>query len=164
MPLTRAGLLDVISYTNMRSGIGLAERIGRARMNSERPMRKLTPVLMVEEIESCLPFWTDRLGFTKIAEVPQGDKLGFVILSKGGVEIMYQTRESVREDLPQLADFTTPGSTGLYIEVENIEEVERVMKGLEPVVPMRQTAYGAAEIGFREPAGNLVVFAMQSGY
>ena len=96
--------------------------------------------------------------------MPHGDKLGFVILSKGGVEIMYQSRASVREDLPQLADFQTPGSTGLYIEVENIEEVEKAMQGLEPVVPMRQTSYGAAEIGFREPAGNLILFSMQSGY
>ena len=28
-------------------------------------MRKLTPVLLVEEIEPCLSFWTDRLGFEK---------------------------------------------------------------------------------------------------
>jgi len=28
-------------------------------------MKKLTPVLFVEAIEPCLPFWTERLGFTK---------------------------------------------------------------------------------------------------
>ena len=30
-------------------------------------LKKITPVLMVEAIEPCLPFW-DRLGFTKVAE------------------------------------------------------------------------------------------------
>lgn len=127
-------------------------------------MRKLTPVLLVEEIEPCLPFWTGALGFEKIHEVQQEGRLGFAILSKGGVEIMYQTRASIAADLPQLAGFEVPGSTVLYIEVENLEEVEKAITGHEPVVPMRQTEYGAAEIGFREPAGNLILFAMQAGY
>ena len=127
-------------------------------------MRKLTPILLVEEIEPCLSFWIERLGFDKGAEVPHGDRLGFVVLSKGNVEIMYQTRASIADDLPQLADFKVPGSTALYIEVENIEEVEKAMNGVDVVVPMRQTNYGAAEIGFREPAGNLILFSMQSGY
>jgi len=41
---------------------------------------KITPVLVVEEIEPCLPFWVDRLGFQNVAQVPEGDSLGFVIL------------------------------------------------------------------------------------
>ena len=41
--------------------------------------QKLTPLLMVEAIEPCLPFW-DRLGWTKVAEVPHGDAMGFAIL------------------------------------------------------------------------------------
>ena len=36
-------------------------------------MKKVTPVLYVEEIEPALPFWMDRLGFEKTAEVPHGD-------------------------------------------------------------------------------------------
>ncbi len=58
-------------------------------------MKKLTPVLMVEEIEPCLPFWVERLGFQKVTEVPEGDKLGFVILAKGNVQVMYQSRASL---------------------------------------------------------------------
>ena len=46
----------------------------------------------------------------------------------------------------------------------SIEELEAKMNGLEPVVPMRQTFYGAAEIGFADSAGNIVIFSMQSGY
>ena len=58
-------------------------------------MNRLTPVLMVEAIEPCLPFWVDRLGFSKTVEVPHGDRLGFAILVRDGVELMYQTRASV---------------------------------------------------------------------
>ena len=63
-------------------------------------MRKLSPLLTVEAIEPCLSFWVERLGFAKTVEVPEGSSLGFVILAKDGVEIMYQSRASVEKDIP----------------------------------------------------------------
>ena len=48
-------------------------------------MKKLAPVLVVDRIEPCLPFWVDRLGFEKTVEVPESDRLGFVILASGPV-------------------------------------------------------------------------------
>ena len=57
---------------------------------------KNTPVLMVDEIEKSLPFWIDRMGFTKTVDVPEGDRLGFAILVKDGAELMLQSIESVR--------------------------------------------------------------------
>jgi uncharacterized glyoxalase superfamily protein PhnB len=124
---------------------------------SSLQFRKLSPVLIVDAIESCLPFWTDRLGFAKVVEVPEGNRLGFVILTRDGVEVMYQSRDSVRNDIPALAD-TPPGAT-LYIEVSDVAAVERAVEGTEVVVPRRQTFYGADEIGVREPGGNVVLFA-----
>jgi uncharacterized glyoxalase superfamily protein PhnB len=122
--------------------------------------RKLSPVLIVDAIEPCLAFWTDRLGFAKLVEVPEGSRLGFVILAKDGVEVMYQSRDSVRSDVPALAD--APAGSSLYIEVSDIEAVERAVQGVEIVVPRRQTFYGADEIGVREPGGNVVMFAQPS--
>lgn len=121
-------------------------------------MKKLTPVLYVEEIEPVLPFWVDRLGFTKTVEVPEGDRAGFVILQKDGVEVMYQTRASVQGDVPALAD-TPMGGALLFIEVEDLDAVARALEGVEPVVPRRKTFYGADELIVREPAGNVVNFA-----
>lgn len=119
---------------------------------------KLAPVLMVEAIEPCLPFWIDRLGFTKAVEVPEGDRLGFVILARDGVEVMYQTQASVRQDVPLLADTPMRGNL-LFFEVDDLDEIERALAGITPVVPRRTTFYGAAEITVREPAGNAVTFA-----
>ena len=45
---------------------------------------KITPVLIVDEIEKSLPFWIERMGFTKTVEVPEGDGLGFVIVVRDG--------------------------------------------------------------------------------
>ena len=125
-------------------------------------INKLTPVLVVPAIEPCLPFWVDRLGFTKATEVPEGDKLGFVILVKDGVEVMYQSVESVRKDIPSLAGVPR-GGTVLYIEAGDIGAIETAVKGLEVVVPRRKTFYGAEEIGVREPGGNAVIFGHHTG-
>lgn len=124
----------------------------------QQQMKKLTPVLFVEAIEPCLPFWIERLGFLKTAEVPEGDKLGFVMLAKDGIEIMYQTRASVAKDIPALADSPQKG-TFLFIEVASIDDILKRMAGITPVVPLRKTFYGATELGVREPGGNVVVFA-----
>ncbi len=114
---------------------------------------------MVEEIEPCLPFWVERLGFQKVTEVPEGDKLGFVILAKGNVQVMYQSRASLEKDLPVLAKQPFKSSTVLYIEVEKLDKIVQKLEGVEVVVPLRETFYGATEISVRTPCGNLVTFA-----
>lgn len=122
-------------------------------------MKKLTPILYVERIEPSIPFWVDRLGFARTAEVPHEDHLGFLILQKDGVEVMYQTRASVQADAPAVAERLSMEGSLLFIEVDDLDAVERALEGVEPVVPRRKTFYGADEIFVREPAGNLVGFA-----
>lgn len=123
-------------------------------------MKKLTPVLVVDAIEPCLPFWVDRLGFEKTTEVPEGSKLGFVILRKDEVEVMYQSRQSVEKDVPALLPDRGGGHPiGLFIEVSDVAAVERALKGVEVILPRRKTFYGMDEVGVREPGGNAVIFA-----
>lgn len=120
-------------------------------------IRKLTPILFVDAIEPSLPFW-ERLGFQRTAQVPQGDRLGFVILERDAVEIMYQTRASVEADVPSLADTPMAGSI-LFIEVADLDAIVEATAAAEVVVPRRRTPYGADELFVREPAGHLVGFA-----
>ena len=125
-------------------------------------MKKLTPVLIVDEVEPCAAFWTERLGFARTAEVPHGDRLGFVILQKDGVEIMYQSRASMAEDLTSLAD-EPPHRSALFIEVADLDAVERAVQGAEVVSPRRTTFYGMMEVVVRDPAGNVINFAQPTG-
>jgi uncharacterized glyoxalase superfamily protein PhnB len=120
-------------------------------------LKKLTPVLFVEAIEPCLPFWVERLGFEKTVEVPHGDRLGFVMLVRDDVEVMLQTRASVAEDVPALA--AEPSRSFLYIEVADLAPVVERLQNAEIVIPVRKTFYGATEIGVRDPAGNVIVFS-----
>ena len=120
-------------------------------------MKKLTPVLMVEKVEPCAEFWTSRLGFARTVELPHEGELGFVILAKDGVEIMYQSRASVAADIPPLAG--ERHRTALFIEVSDVDAVERALEGVEIVHPRRRTFYGMDELIVREPGGNVVTFA-----
>lgn len=121
-------------------------------------LKRITPILLVDAIEPCLAFW-DALGFEKTAEVPHGDALGFVILEKSGLEIMYQTRASVAADVPALAEAPMQG-TFLFLEVMDLEATIEAVEGAPVVFPRRRTFYGMEEICVREPGGNVVTFAM----
>ncbi len=121
-------------------------------------LKRITPVMLVDEIEPCIPFW-EALGFDKTDAVPHGGRLGFVILEKSGLEIMYQTRASVASDLPALAD-APGGGTFLFLEVMDLDATIEAIEGAPVVFPRRKTFYGMEEIGVREPGGNAVTFAM----
>ena len=125
-------------------------------------MKKLSPVIMVDAIEPCLSFW-ERLGFAKTAEVPEGDRLGFVLLAKDSVEVMYQTHESVEKDAPGLVSHDRGHGAALFIEVSDVESVQQALAGVDVVVPRRKTFYGMDEIGVKEPGGHIVVFAQPIG-
>ncbi len=124
---------------------------------------KLTPVLLVERVEPCLPFWTERLGFANVAEVPGPDgRPQFAMLVGNGIEVMYQTWASVRAESPA-AGATPPGhSIALFLEVGDINAVEQAMAGVPRVVERHTTFYGMEEFTVREPGGALVTFAMKS--
>ena len=134
-----------------------------APTGSEVQMNALTPVIYVEEVEPCLGFWLN-LGFEKTIEVPEGNRLGFAAVRHGSVEVMYQSRASLRNDLPAFAQgpFEKSGF-GLYIQVDDLNDVLPKLEGVEVIVPDRKTFYGAREIGVRAPCGSTVMFAQMVG-
>jgi uncharacterized glyoxalase superfamily protein PhnB len=123
------------------------------------PVKKLTPVLFVEKIESVLAFWTQHLGFIKTVEVPDGDQLAFVILQQGPAEVMYQSFASVDKDLPAIAADIRKGPTFLYLEVDDLAAVKTAIAGMDVYMPERTTFYGSREIGIKDPAGHFITFA-----
>lgn len=123
-------------------------------------IKKITPVLVVDAIEPVLPLW-DALGFARTAEVPHGDRLGFVILAAGGVELMYQTSASVADDEAAVAKGPRPlGAAALFIEVDDLAASEaKLPAGSDVITRRRETFYGAIETILRDAAGNVVTLA-----
>lgn len=123
-------------------------------------LQHLTPVLVVDEVEPCLRFWTDRLGFTAGNQVPGGTgKLVFASVKAGDVEVMYQTRASVLAERPEAADELVGHSTVLFISVDDLDQIERAVAGAPVVKARHHTFYGSMEMYVKEPGGNLVGFA-----
>ena len=122
-------------------------------------VKRITPILFVEEIEPCVKFWVDRFGFQKTAEVPDGNKLAFAMLQKDSVELMYQSYASADKDVTPIAPQVRKGPTFLYLEVDNLDETISAIQGTEVVMPARNTFYGSKEIGIKDPAGHYVTFA-----
>lgn len=121
-------------------------------------LKRLAPVLVVESVEPCIQFWTERFGFA-VETVPGPDgKLVFASAKKDDVEVMYQTRESVVADQPGLAKELDGRSIVLFITVENLDAVELAVAGAEVVKPRHKTFYGSTEIYVREPGGHVVGF------
>ena len=122
-------------------------------------VKKITALLLVEEVEPCVKFWVERLGFEKTAEVPDGDRLVFAIVQKNGAEIMYQTYASVEREHPNPGILERKGPTFLFIEVDDLAATKAGMEGAETVMEERATFYGSREIGVRDPAGHVITFA-----
>ncbi len=118
-----------------------------------------TPVLVVERIEPSLPFWMERLGYTKQVEVPHGEGLGFVILERDGLEVMLQTRESIEADLPALKSYIQGKAVSQFIEVDSLDSVLKQLSGYELLTPVRTTFYGMREAIVADPAGFVLCFA-----
>jgi uncharacterized glyoxalase superfamily protein PhnB len=124
-------------------------------------IKKITPILFAEEIESCIEFWTQRMGFAKIVEVPEGEKLGFALLEKDGLELMYQSYASVEKDNAATAAAAKRGPIFLYIDVDDLSHALAAVGDAELVMPLRSTFYGAREFGIKDPVGHYIIFAQQ---
>lgn len=130
---------------------------------SSPALKQLTPVLIVDAVEPCVKFWTDRLGFEITNTVPGNDgKMVFASVQKGPVEIMYQTRASVLSEDPGAAGDLTGHSVALFITVDDLDSIEKSLAGAPIVKARHDTFYGSTEIYVREPGGNTVGFAQFS--
>lgn len=134
----------------------------RSVMSSQPLISRMTPVIYVDQIEPCLGFWTTRLGFEKVAEVPGPDgKPQFVMLVRDGVEIMYQTWGALEAEIPGSRQAPRAHAISLFVEVGDVEQADRALTGLPRLVERHQTFYGMDEFSVREPSGAIVTFAMK---
>lgn len=143
----------------------LAGTVAQSQPEKEKNMNvtRITPVLFAANIEPCVKFWVERLGFQKTAEVPEGNSIGFAILEKDGVEVMYQSYASADKDNAATGPLVRKGPSFLYVEVSDLDSVIRSMNGVETAIPLRTTFYGMKELGVKDPAGHVIMFAQKVG-
>ncbi|WP_223818064.1 VOC family protein [Mucilaginibacter rubeus] len=122
-------------------------------------MESLSPNIFVNDINQTISFY-ELLGFKVTMSVPEtGTDLVWAMMTNGSVIMMFQTYDSLGEDLPDIQR-TDGGSLLLYINLKNIraffEEIKEkvtVLKGLET------TFYGATEFSIKDNNGYVLTFA-----
>lgn len=124
--------------------------------------RKLTPNLIVADVERSLAFYTDVLGFTRSMTVPEEAPFVFGSVVSGSVEIFFNEKQTATKEFPMLAAQPIGTSGTMYLEVQS-GTIEQLHKRLKPIVtivmPFVTQWYGMKEIVIGDPDGYLITLA-----
>jgi uncharacterized glyoxalase superfamily protein PhnB len=121
-------------------------------------MDSISPNIFVKDINKTIDFYK-QLGFELTMTVPEDQPYVFALMSCGKVVFMFQTFESLGDELPTISR-QDGGSLLLYIQIkgirkfhEQIKDKVKIIKGLE------KTFYGATEFSILDINGYILTFA-----
>lgn len=121
---------------------------------------KLTPNVMVEDVNATIEFYTTVLGFALVVSVPETGKFNWALLKSGEAEIMLQTRASLGEELPLFAELPIGGALTFYIHTDNVQALREKVQGKAKIVQdLHTTFYGATEFALQDCNGYILAFA-----
>ena len=123
-------------------------------------LKKLTPNFMVEDVRKTIAFYQGVLGFEVVTTVEDEVEIGFAIMRRDQIELMFQSRKSLSENVPALTGSSIGASQTLYIEVTGIDQLyEQLQDKVEVVVEMHSTFYGTREFYFKDINGYILSFS-----
>jgi uncharacterized glyoxalase superfamily protein PhnB len=123
-------------------------------------LTKLTPNLVVSNVERSIAFYRDVLGFTVQATVPDVSPYVFAVVQSGGVEIFLNAPEPVFAEYPPLTDRRLGGTLTLFVHVDDVRAAHESLKDRVVVVmPLETKWYGVTEFAFTDPDGYVITFA-----
>src|ERR1700759_4882246 len=94
----------------------------RRRRQERSMLEKKTTRIVVDSIEAQLPSW-QKLGYEVVTRAPEKGTLGFVIMNGKAGELMLQTRESLKGDLPDVLA-RTPQFL-FYADVKSLDQAKQ---------------------------------------
>ena len=125
---------------------------------------KLTPNLLVSNVERSLDFYEDVLGFTRGMTVPEQSPFVFASVTSGPVEIFLNDRSTVTKESPQMAGLATGGGNTMFIEVAGIDALHEAIKPrVKITMPIVTQWYGMREFAVADPDGYVMTFAERVG-
>ena len=124
---------------------------------------KLTPNLLVADVERSLTFYTNVLGFERGFTVPDQAPFVFGSVVSGPIEIFFNEREAATKEYPAFAGKPL-GITGtMFIELQGTGHIERLHGQLKAAVPIVMELvtqwYGVKEFAIVDPDGYVITFA-----
>ena len=127
-------------------------------------INKLTPNLIVRNVESSLKFYREVLGLEKAISVPDQSPYVFASVSNGAVEIFFNDHKTVAAEYPKLAS-DIGASLTLYLEVDDLQAVlDRVQNTKARIsMPVTDQFYGMREFAFEDTDGYTITIAQRIG-
>jgi uncharacterized glyoxalase superfamily protein PhnB len=126
-------------------------------------LNKLTPNLVVSDVERSVVFYRDVLGFTVTQTVPEAAPFAFAIVSFGPVEVFLNAPEPAMGEYPAFRDRPIGGTLTLFIEVSDIQQAyERLSPQINVVMPLEAKWYGMTEFAFTDPDGYVITYAQKT--
>jgi uncharacterized glyoxalase superfamily protein PhnB len=123
-------------------------------------VKKLTPNLIVSNVEQSIAFYRDVLGFTVAQTVPDAAPFVFAAVQAGPVEIFLNAPDAAYAEYPSFRDRPIGGTLTLFIEVEQIGEAyEALTNRVNVVMPFEKKWYGVTEFAIVDPDGYVITFA-----
>jgi lactoylglutathione lyase len=123
---------------------------------------KVTPNLVVDDIDASTAFYRDALGFSVVTTVPEEAPFAFVWLRRGGVEVFLNDAKGVGELDPALAARARGGSFTMYVLVTGVDDLyAHVTARAKVVEPIHTQPYGMREFVVQDPDGYLITFASE---
>jgi len=124
---------------------------------------KLTPNLLVDNVERSLRFYEDVLGFTRGFTVPEDRPFVFGSVVSGSIEIFFNEKNMATKEYPAFLGKPL-GLTGtMFVELHGsggIEPLHERLTGLVPIVmPLVTQWYGVKEFAIADPDGYVITFA-----
>ena len=123
-------------------------------------LNKLTPNLIVSDVERSVAFYRDVLGFTMAFSVPDEAPRVFACVTHGSIEIFLNAPGPAIEEYPAFKDRPIGGTLTLFVEVKDVEAAYEELKSrVEIVMPFEKKWYGMTEFAFLDPDGYIITFA-----
>jgi lactoylglutathione lyase len=122
--------------------------------------KKLTPNLVVANVERSLAFYVDTLGFERGMTVPDASPLVFASVTSGPIEVFFNDVAAAVKEYPAFSARPIGASGTLYIEVDGVDALhERLKPSVTIVMPMVTQFYGVREFAIEDPDGYVITFA-----
>ena len=122
--------------------------------------KKLTPNLLVANVERSLAFYVDTLGFARGMTVPDEPPLAFASVTSGTVEIFFNDAATAVKEYPAFAGKPIGATGTMFIEVEGVDALhDRLRTNVKIVMPIVTQFYGLREFAIEDPDGYIITLA-----
>ncbi len=124
---------------------------------------KLTPNLVVSDVERSVAFYCGVLGFRQAMTVPDAPPLVFAAVEHDGIEVFLNAPEAAGAEYAAFRNVPPGGTFTMFIEVDDVTALHDQLKATVPVVmPFEKKWYGMTEFAIADPDGYVITFAQRT--